>query len=735
MQELEQALAALRGGDLKRALDLSQAVLARQPQQVDALFLSGSALHRLGQRVPARRALREAVQLAPAHLAANKELALLALAEFDADLVLHCVRRIQQSHPQDLEAHYLGAAAAAVQGRMAEAEQAFAAVAAANPALHDQRLGLAQSAAAGQRYELALTHALAVLRRRPTWFEAWLLLAEIYRAAGDAGQAKAAAERALGLQAQHPRALAIRADAMTELRAPLAEIIAARAAAVAAAPDDLAQLYHYAAACFADYRYPEMHQAMQRLSARQPELITPRWFQSFTPQQAVAPDEASREAFLQQLRAGLDALERLDPARLGSEDIRAALRSANLFHLDYLGQPFLHEHRRYARLVQRLSQRLIGPLAPTPSRRAGTRLRLGVVSGHFFEHSVSKLWIESVLALPAERFELHGFGLGGRQDAWTERWRQGMHSFVQCEQDIVEWVRALRAAELDAILFLDVGMEMESLALASLRLAPLQLAAWGHPVSTGLDEVQAFFSAAECEPDGADAHYSERLIRLPGFGSRFAAPTLTPARDSVPPACEGRVRLLCQQSFWKLHPGHDELFAEVLAQAPEADLWLAASALGHTREALITRMRKRFAAAGVDFDARVTVFGMLPRAEYAALAEAADVLLDSMDWSGGVTTLEALCYGTPIISLPGATMRGRHTLGILRVLGLTQLVAKDRADYQRKLLTLIRDRKGREALRQEIRQRAPKLYDRQDVSEAFAEALWKEAIAAGLVVG
>ena len=54
--------------------------------------------------------------------------------------------------------------------------------------------------------------------------------------------------------------------------------------------------------------------------------------------------------------------------------------------------------------------------------------------------------------------------------------------------------------------------------LASLRLAPRQAAGWGHPETTGLPTMDFYLSAQGFEPEGAQAHYAERLLALPNLG-------------------------------------------------------------------------------------------------------------------------------------------------------------------------------------------------------------------------
>ena len=72
--------------------------------------------------------------------------------------------------------------------------------------------------------------------------------------------------------------------------------------------------------------------------------------------------------------------------------------------------------------------------------------------------------------------------------------------------------------------------------LAALRLAPVQCTTWGHPDSSGLPTMDYYLSSEVMEPPDADAHYTERLVRLPGLGIHYNAP-----HDDCATADRGRV--------------------------------------------------------------------------------------------------------------------------------------------------------------------------------------------------
>ena len=54
-----------------------------------------------------------------------------------------------------------------------------------------------------------------------------------------------------------------------------------------------------------------------------------------------------------------------------------------------------------------------------------------------------------------------------------------------------------------------------------------------------------------------------------------------------------------------------------------------------------------------------------------------DVMIDTLRWSGGNTTLDALASALPVVTLEGRFMRGRQTAAMLRILGIEELIARD----------------------------------------------------------
>ncbi|HEY2630267.1 MAG TPA: hypothetical protein VGI57_14145, partial [Usitatibacter sp.] len=100
-------------------------------------------------------------------------------------------------------------------------------------------------------------------------------------------------------------------------------------------------------------------------------------------------------------------------------------------------------------------------------------------------------------------------------------------------------------------------------------------------------------------------------------------------------------------------------------------------------------------------------------------------MLDTFHWSGGNTSLDAFAAGLPVVTMPGRFMRGRQSAGMLRMMGIEDLVAGNEEDYVAKAVGVATDRAKREALSARIRAGHPLLFNRDEPIRALEKILEK----------
>ena len=87
-----------------------------------------------------------------------------------------------------------------------------------------------------------------------------------------------------------------------------------------------------------------------------------------------------------------------------------------------------------------------------------------------------------------------------------------------------------------------------------------------------------------------------------------------------------------------------------------------------------------------------------------------DIILDSIEWSGNNSTMESLAQGLPIVAMTGAMMRGRHTMAILRMMGVTETITESIDDYVSTAVRLACDVPWRMAVQSRIRENRHRVY-------------------------
>lgn len=342
------------------------------------------------------------------------------------------------------------------------------------------------------------------------------------------------------------------------------------------------------------------------------------------------------------------------------------------------------------------------------------RIRLGFVSSYFRQCTVGGYFRRWITHLDRTRFETFVFHSSPRRDGLTREIAAHADHFVDLSAfgSLEACGKRIRAENPDILIYPELGMDPHSFLLASLRLAPVQCAAWGHPVTSGLPAIDYFFSSRAAEPPDAAMHYRENLVLLDDLGVSYPRPICPNAKRRIDFSLpEQKTLYLCPQSLFKLHPDFDPLLARVLINDAEGVLVLFEADKPVLTQAFLDRLRRVFAEHGLDVAQHVIMLPYLRHPDFLEVNRLCDVMLDPPYWSGGNTALDALASGLPIVTFEGRFMRGRQSAAMLRQVGLDRLIATDSDDYVRIAHAVVHDQLWRERVRQQLRERADALFD------------------------
>jgi len=418
----------------------------------------------------------------------------------------------------------------------------------------------------------------------------------------------------------------------------------------------------------------------------------------------ISASAAEIDATRERLRAGL--------ARFAAQGVALSdpLRGASnaIFYTGYHGRNDRELRKAFADFYLRAHPALAWRAPHCAGYRgAGARIRIGFVSKFFLpEHPMTKLYGGIIENLDRRRFDVSVF----RFDPPEGNPALGGSRITVLPDELEAARRAIADARLDVLFYTDIGMEPTTYFLAFARLAPVQCVTFGHPVTTGVDNMDYFLSARALESPDADDHYTETLIRLavvPTYFRRPAVSAAPPTRADLG-LPQGARLYLCAQNLIKYHPDFDAALGAILRRDPAGLLVLINSPKAPE---LGTRLLERFRRSIPDVSERIAFLPFLKLDRLLGFLRHVDSVLDTPVFGGGTTSLEMFAADTPIVTWPGAFARSRITHALYRQMQVDGLAATDGNHYVEIAVRLANDPAWRAALRDEIHARKELLYE------------------------
>jgi protein O-GlcNAc transferase len=427
--------------------------------------------------------------------------------------------------------------------------------------------------------------------------------------------------------------------------------------------------------------------------------------------------EFYRSKYTQELEKAIERLS-LDTCQQREEALNSIGLRTN-FYLQYQANNDLPLQNQYGDLVARI---LVANFPDRVTKRnflrsEGEKIRIGYASAHIRHHTVAKLFKGWLAYRNWSQFEVYCYSIDidNTIDDFTREYRQisdGFYAFDRHHpfQLIADQIESDR---LDILVYLDIGMDARTTQLAGLRLAPVQCVTWGHPITSGLPTIDYFLSSDLMEPENADTHYREKLIRLPALGITYPKPDLpetrkTRAEMGLP---SGKILYLNCQTLFKYLPRNDDIFPKIAQQVADSYFVFIAHRSDSVTKAFENRLINAFRAYGLDWHDYGTIVPQQSQTNYFHLNLLSDVYLDNLTWSGGNTTLEAIACNLPVVTCPGEFMRGRHSYAILTLLRLTEAIARDKDHYIELAIRFGLDEQWRQEIKQKIRQQENRVFD------------------------
>jgi predicted O-linked N-acetylglucosamine transferase (SPINDLY family) len=654
--------------DLRRdeeALASYDRAIALKPDYASAWNNRGATLRSLGRPEDALASYTRAIAIQPGHAEAhnNRGVTLHELGRFEEAVASY--ERALAAKPDHADAHNNRGASLHKLGRLEEALASHEHAIAINSDSAEAHNGHGVILTELERFEEALESYARAVAIDPEYAEAYSNRGTALRALKRHAEALASYERTLAIEPDFVNALRNKGAVLAELKR-FEEALGCYERGLALRPD----VEFYAAQAAALHELRRTEEAVE----------------CYERVRALAPDAGFLLGTCRHARMHVCDWTDFEGDLAGlAEGIEQGRPVAKPFPvLSLLDSPALQRKAADVWLRLECSPRVkLPPLARYPRH---DRIRIGYFSADLRNHAVALLTAELFETHDRSRFELTAFSLGPDvRDALRTRIEPAFDRFLpvggQSDHDIAALARRL---EIDIAVDLGGYTGDARPHILALRAAPVQVSYIGYLGSMGGDFMDYLIADPVIVPPEARAHYAEKIAYLPSYQANdskrmVADRTFTRAELGLPPS---GVVFCCFNASWKITPETFASWMRILSAVPGSALLLLAGTAAVERN-----LRRQAAALGVSTE-RLVFGGILTFENYLARYRAADLFLDTSPYNAGTTGSDALWAGLPVLTCIGSAFAARVGASLLTAIGLPELIAPDRAAYERLAIEL-----------------------------------------------
>lgn len=343
-------------------------------------------------------------------------------------------------------------------------------------------------------------------------------------------------------------------------------------------------------------------------------------------------------------------------------------------HHAYFGATYIdHEHDYLVKQrINKLFQAT--PLCSQPIRNTPKKKRIAILTSMWFKRQSVYRSQQPFLAELAKDHELLLVQLGReRTDFDTSLFQEVRH--YDASKDASD-IKAIQDNDFAMAYYPDIGMSIESIILANMRIAPIQVTNYGHPVSTFGSKIDYWIGGQETEAaDRAREHYSERLVLIPGCAQ---APVPLEYQLQYPQLPTSPVIINCTWSGQKINSDHLHRLKKIAdrAKTPVKFHFFPGGAILGNGYIPLDRAIKNILG-----EERVQVLPDLVFEQYMPALEAAHFALDAYPFGGYNTAVDLLTLRKPIVTLAGNRFYNNSTAYLLGTVGLEELITRSEQEY------------------------------------------------------
>jgi predicted O-linked N-acetylglucosamine transferase (SPINDLY family) len=617
-----------RRGDRERALEWYDKLLGLEPNHAVAHYKRGNMLKDLGRLTEAVASYDRATALEPAyaHAFCNRGTVLQRLEQWQH--ALESYDRAIQLNFTDAIAHYNRGTILRMLGRYEDALDSYDLAITLNPGYADCLVNRGILLAELKRWDAALASFDRAIGLNPVFAEAYFQRGILFGTLGRNEEAIADFDRSVALNSNQADALEARAYACVRLR-----------------------------------RYEEAIASCD-LAFK------------------LKPDCSFLAGIRQNAKMNLCDWSELDAnLRLMTESVLSEKKVSSPFWLLSLTDaPALHRTAAQIWVGDRFPGNRSLPSIELPA--AGGKVRIGYFSPDLYDHVVGVVMAQVFELQDRSKYELTAFSFGpDTQDPVRRRLEKAFDRFIDVrgtpDREIASLARSLR---IDIAVDLGGHSQVLSNGTFAFRAAPLQVNYLGYPGTSGADYMDYVIADRTVIPHTAVAHYSEKIVHLPGSFLPYDATRSIAERrfrrDELGLPARGFV-FCCFNSSYKVMPLTFDCWMRILARVDGSVLWLS-----RAHPTATENLRREAARRDIDPNRLIFAARVPSASEHLARYRAADLFLDTLPYNAHATAMDALWAGLPVLTRIGEAFAGRVAASLLKTIGLPELIAESAGQYE-----------------------------------------------------
>ena len=674
-------------GNLAKAERIYRQILEVEPNHADALHLLGIIGLQTGDLGSAREAIERAVDIEPSNTYFLNSLGNVYLKlNRDTD-AQSCFERAVALFPENFEASNNLAAVLKRRGRFDEAERSCRQALAVNPDYAEAHNNLGNTLFEMGRLEEAEQSIDRALALKPDYAEAKNNLGNVLWKLGRSQQAENCYREALALRPEY-------AEAHNNLGNALFDM---------GRLDEAEQCYRQAFALKPDYARAHCNLGHTLLKLQRVEEAERHCRRALE----ISPDYAEAECNLGLVLSQTGRLDEAQSCYRRALALKPDFVDAHynlIFVLDLMESGSTREQQEERRRWYAQHGRTYADSAVPHDNSADPerKLRIGYVSADFHLHSAYFIFAPIIRLHDRSGCEVICYSGVKNEDDCTVAIREPADSWRSTlglsDESLAEQIRRDRV---DILVDLSGHSAGNRLLTFARKPAPVQITAWGYATGTGMQTMDYFFADPVLVPQDERGHFSEEVVDLPCCVC-YEAPGYAPPPSPLPSAAGKPFTFGCLNRIEKISGRSFRLWARILGAVPGSRILIKDSRIDDAgiREQLL----RRLAGHGIGGE-RVCLLGNSPHAEHLGNYAEVDLALDPYPHGGGVSSMEALWMGVPVVTLMGSTVPGRLSASILTALGAPEWIARTDEEYVQTAVNLASDRARLSRVREQLRPR------------------------------